>query len=518
MLVDNAVEGDSRVQKQAQAMADAGWDVTLVGSGTPSTRKTDWMLGRATVRVVKVARPLGTHRSKLRWSVRRPLAYSSAGMAQNRSQSVRARRIDLRLKFAALAARRRSGASATAIRLGQVRLLPARVAVKIFGRWVETRTAQMDRLKAVREDATSLLNRAQIRFWHTARGVRCWRRLDPSLWDFEIGLGPTVDRLEPDIIHANDHKMLGVAARAKARAAVRGRAVKVVWDAHEYVPGLAPVPGWPSWLPAQIAYEEEYRGCADAVVTVSPGLAELLRDRHHLAELPAVVMNCPDVAESGRGGDDAVLDVRADCAVGSAPLLVYCGGISQVRGVSLIVEALPDLPGVHVAFVSLHPAGRHAGLADVQKLANDLGVAERFHPLPYVKHWQVPQYIASADAAVSPLHHLPNHEIALSNKFFEYSHARLPLVVSDVRTMAAMVRETGQGEVFRAGNRDDYVRAVRAVLADPQRYRDAYRAPGLLERWTWDAQAAVLDQVYSRLTAAPAVPSQPGEPVVSARD
>jgi hypothetical protein len=121
------------------------------------------------------------------------------------------------------------------------------------------------------------------------------------------------------------------------------------------------------------------------------------------------------------------------------------------------------------------------------------------HILPYVKHWQVVPFLSTADAAVSPLLHLPNHEIALSNKFFEYSHARLPLIVSDVRTMAAMVRKTGQGEVFQAGDRADYVRAVRAVLADPQRYRAAYNAPGLLERWTWSGQAAVLDQVYRGL-------------------
>lgn len=31
MLVDNAVEGDSRVQKAARSAADAGWDVTLIG-------------------------------------------------------------------------------------------------------------------------------------------------------------------------------------------------------------------------------------------------------------------------------------------------------------------------------------------------------------------------------------------------------------------------------------------------------------------------------------------------------
>ena len=80
-------------------------------------------------------------------------------------------------------------------------------------------------------------------------------------------------------------------------------------------------------------------------------------------------------------------------------------------------------------------------------------------------------FLSGADAGVIPIRHFPNHEIALITKFFEYSHARLPIVVSDVKTMAETVRRTGQGEVFEADNLEDFVRAVRAVLADPESYR-----------------------------------------------
>jgi glycogen(starch) synthase len=126
-------------------------------------------------------------------------------------------------------------------------------------------------------------------------------------------------------------------------------------------------------------------------------------------------------------------------------------------------------------------------------------VADRLHVLPYVAHDQVVSFLSSADIGVIPIHHWPNHEIALITKYFEYSHARLPIVVSDVKTMAETTRETGQGEVFRVADLDDYVRAVQAVLADPKRYRSAYDTPGLLDGWTWEAQAVVLDGVYSRL-------------------
>jgi glycosyltransferase involved in cell wall biosynthesis len=168
------------------------------------------------------------------------------------------------------------------------------------------------------------------------------------------------------------------------------------------------------------------------------------------------------------------------------------------------------MPGVHVAFVVNRPDSAYArSLAD---RAAALGAADRVHILPYVPHDQVADFLSGADAGLIPILHYPNHEIALITKFFEYSHARLPLVVSDVKTMAQTVRETGQGEVFVAEDVEDFVRAATAVLADPDRYRAAYDRPGLLEGWSWAAQAATMDRVYRRLLAGDSAVGQAAGP------
>jgi glycogen synthase len=165
--------------------------------------------------------------------------------------------------------------------------------------------------------------------------------------------------------------------------------------------------------------------------------------------------------------------------------------------VGIMVEALPVLDGVHVAFITATP--QSAYVQQLMGRAGELGVRDRVHLLPYVAPEHVVEYVAAADIGVHPTHHHLNHEISLATKFFEYSHARLPIVVSDVRTMSEMVLASGQGEVFRAEDMDDYLRAIRAVLADPERYRAAYDKPGLLDDWTWRKQAEVLDVVYERL-------------------
>ncbi|WP_344173893.1 glycosyltransferase family 4 protein [Pilimelia columellifera] len=424
MLVDNAVEGDSRVQKTARSAAAAGWAVTLLGRADSVARS--WRVGEAKVRLL----PMG-----------------GAG-----------------------------GASVG--RRGRERLRRSRL-VGLLRRPVDL---------------------ALVRFWRWRLGDGAWRRLEPSLWEFEAAYGPAIDALAPDIIHAHDFRMLGVGARAVLRARASGRAAKLVWDAHEFLPGIQPWRDHARWLPAHRGHEREYARHADAVVTVSPELARLLQREHHLPRLPSVVLNAPDIAPGVPitldGGPDTL---RVRCGLGpGVPLLVYSGACAPARGLALAVRALPRLPGAHLALVVNQPDGPHA--RELVALARQLGVADRLRLLDYVPADRVAAALADADAGIIPIQRWPNHEIALITKFFEYAHARLPIVVSDVRVMAATVRDTGQGEVFRADDLDDYVRAVRAVLGDPARYRAAYARAGLLDGWGWSAQARVLNELYTRLT------------------
>ncbi|MEU4380818.1 glycosyltransferase family 4 protein [Micromonospora echinofusca] len=515
MLVDNGVEGDSRVQKTAASAAEAGWDVVLLGRSATGKVQT-WQLGGAEVRLLPMTTSLARppHEFRRHW-VRGPLAYPPTGIAARREQEVRARRADLEARLGALSQARGEGRSSAGLTLSRQLLRGELLATKVSRRWVSLRRRQLSRAQEARKGLATPVDQLYTRFWQTVAGDRAWRRLDPALWDFELAYGPVVDKLRPDLIHANDFRMLGVGARAKLRAAAKGRRVALVWDAHEFLPGIRRWNDSPRWLPANTAHEREYAPYADAVLTVSDGLADLLRERHRLPEQPTVVLNTPSSADAA-GAGDGVPDIRELCGIGpDVPLLVYSGAAAEQRGLGIMVEALTELPDAHVALVVPRPAAPYVKGLVVR--AGELGVAGRVHVLSYVPHHQVVPFLSGASVGVIPIHHWPNHEIALITKFFEYSHARLPLVVSDVRTMAETVRSTGQGEVFRAEDVGDFVRVVRGVLADPGRYREVYERPGLLESWTWEAQARVLDGVYSRLlpdhppapTHGPAVGSAP---------
>jgi glycosyltransferase involved in cell wall biosynthesis len=496
MLVDNNVTPDSRVQKQARSAAERGWDVTLLGHKR-GTGRTRWKLGKAKVQLVEVGTGLAKQRNLMRGGhLRSPLAYHGRDLAAYRVQQVRARKADLSVRRAAARLERDDTSGAIRPRAEQVSLFARRLWLAAARRWVDLRATKTLELYDRRKTMDAPLDRLTTSFWLKAMGDRSWRRLEPGLWEWELAYGPIIDRLRPDIIHANDFRMLGVGARAVMRARAKGRDTKLVWDAHEFLPGIKPWNSHPRWHIAQQAHEREYARQADAVITVSENLADLLVSEHGLATRPTVVLNAPDVGAATTTTKGPSL--RKACGIASAiPLLVYSGTAAPQRGLDIMVEALGVLTDVQIALIV--PAQMSAYVTSLRERAATLSASERLHVLPYVPVDHIVSFLSGADAGVIPILHFPNHEIALITKFLEYSHARLPIVVSDVKTMAETVRRTGQGEVFEAENLDDFVRAVKAVLAAPEHYRQAYDAPGLLEKWTWENSARVLDRIYEQL-------------------
>jgi glycosyltransferase involved in cell wall biosynthesis len=110
-------------------------------------------------------------------------------------------------------------------------------------------------------------------------------------------------------------------------------------------------------------------------------------------------------------------------------------------------------------------------------------------------------YLSNGDVGLIPIHHKLNHEISLITKFGEYMQARLPIVVSDVRTMAAEVKRLGNGEVFIAEDVADFVNAVKKVLADKNKYQSVYTEEVLIER-SWELQAENLVKIYNQIANA----------------
>ncbi|MEE4541709.1 glycosyltransferase [Streptomyces sp. V4-01] len=483
----------------ARAAQEAGYQVTLIGrapTGAPGAPgapgPTPGGGPRLAVRRVPVAGILGTHRARrprpcLRW----PLAYRSAEAYDHRTALRAAGRSLLTTRAAELALVHRPLPLLAAARTGY--------ALAWFGHglravWVRARAAQHRAAVHRRRHPGTRLDDLTASLTRLLMGRRAWRRLDPGLLDEEIAYGPVLDAVRPHLIHALGHRALGVAIRAALRAEATGHRVEVVWDAPPRTPGE----NRRATIAAE-THERRFAREADGVVTVGDRLAAELRDRHGLSTVPAVARNTPPLAERPDGpGTAPAPGVRARCHLGpDVPLLVHTGPVTADRGPATVVEALPKLYDLHAAFVVPDPSAADVGA--LRARAAQLGVHARLHVLPYVPVEEIPSFLASADIGVLPVHQLPHHQPVLASRYFEYAHARLPVVVSDVRAMAAATLELGNGEVFRAGDTADFVRAVGAVLTNPRRYRKAYERVDILRQWSWQTESAPLLDLYARL-------------------
>ncbi|HAM44150.1 MAG TPA: hypothetical protein DCM67_03865 [Propionibacteriaceae bacterium] len=309
---------------------------------------------------------------------------------------------------------------------------------------------------------------------------------------FNVVFAEALAALKPTVIHVHDVAPLPAAIAYASASRLRGRPVRVIYDAHECIPEQ--IKSFPDsdYYRARVHLERNYIRDADFVMTVSPQIARLLKRTYKLPQLPAVVTNAPNA-------DRATDAPNLRAAVGlseDTPLVVYSGWIAEARGVDDAVRALVKLPEVHLAVVT---NTQKQGAANVTKIARKLGVSDRVHFTDYVPPSQVTAYLASADVGLIPLKAGGHLDLSLPTKYREYIHAGLPLVVSNNKAMAKEVRTTGVGEVFRSGSVTGLAQRIATVLEDPGPYRAAI-TPDLLYTYSWEAQREVLGQCYLKLS------------------
>ena len=168
-------------------------------------------------------------------------------------------------------------------------------------------------------------------------------------------------------------------------------------------------------------------------------------------------------------------------------LLMQGAFMDRDRGALDAVRAMVHLPELHLALIGAGPEHAEAG-----PLAERLGVADRVHVHERMPYDQLRRCTAAADIGLSldrPT--VDNFRFSLPNKLFDFLHAGLPVVCSDLPVAGRFVRENATGEVALSAEGDEAIaqeiaQAVRRVLSSPP-------AKDLLaevaERHHWEAHA-----------------------------
>jgi glycosyltransferase involved in cell wall biosynthesis len=308
-------------------------------------------------------------------------------------------------------------------------------------------------------------------------------------------------RISPRFIHTFNSAAIGIGRNYRDRFSRDGHHVAWFHDFPEYTPGHQFVDDRQSlsqpdqeWREVVVGHEAAHAPHSDASFTVSGEIAEMLARDYALPVPPQVLLNVPRLSDFDPKYEPTVRQTLR--LLPEVPLFVYSGGVTALRGIETLISALGRFPSAHLAIVTNTKSAHLASLID---LARRQGIVSRLHLLPYVAPARISSFLRDATAGVHPLTHYGNGEVALPNKLFDYLHAGLPVVVSDVRAMRNIVSGRRLGVVFTAGDPAELAKALKAVTDDRNTIKDniANNRP-FLHECAWETQERRLLDVYEK--------------------
>lgn len=289
-------------------------------------------------------------------------------------------------------------------------------------------------------------------------------------------------RLRPDHVSCHNALMLPV-----AWAASRFSGATLEYLPHELETERAGLGGFSKKLTKLV--ERLFIHSARHVVVVCDPICDWYRSAYGLENLH-VVRNVPErsaveirpLTEPEFRGRFSIPD--------TATLFIYQGQISYGRGVEELLEIFANLDREksHIVFMG-YTEGGYQELIDeaVSKNAN-------IHFQPAVPRDQIVSYSAGADVGIFIVKNAPlSYRYALPNKFFEWAHAGVPVLVSDnLEYLSQLVEDD---ELGWSSPLDGIKAKIREVSdSDLETYVEnvrRYAAPAV-----WDSDAKIFAEVY----------------------
>ena len=144
---------------------------------------------------------------------------------------------------------------------------------------------------------------------------------------------------------------------------------------------------------------------------------------------------------------------------GTAPRLVYAGGLGRTYDLATVLDAAAVLDGA-----TLDIAGRGDGESVLRRRIAEKGLSSRVRMHGYLDDAALRDLFASCDIGVVPMR--DDSFVGVPNKVADYSAAGLAVVSSLGGECAALLERWGAGVWYRPGDARSLAAAVRAVPRD----------------------------------------------------
>ncbi len=286
------------------------------------------------------------------------------------------------------------------------------------------------------------------------------------------------------ILHVHDLKPLPVAVLLKLFSL--GKA-QIIYDCHEYETEVQAYNSNASLKKTAKLIESFCLKYVFEVICVTRPIAEAYVQDYGI-RLPKLVMNCPYKNDSKKNNI-----FRQKFSISDEQLIfLYQGGIIKGRGVEESIEVFNQL-GHEFVLVFL-------GFGDLVPEVQE--AAKRNNRIFYheaVSSDILIDYSSSADFGLCFINNIcKSYFYSLPNKFFEYIHARIPIIVNPMYELKTITTMYNLGLVS-ADESLDSIKSVIREIASLERSKFNNGLDLAAKKFCWEEQEKIIFEIYRKL-------------------
>jgi len=304
---------------------------------------------------------------------------------------------------------------------------------------------------------------------------------------YEIGVLKFILAEKPKVVYCNDLDTLGIGYYAAKIVKA-----KVIYDSHEiFLDGsrYSQATRLRKWL--WRSTEKKLITKVKNVIVTTDYRKKLIEENYQINNVN-VIRNChPKTAYKKHNLFRSEFNIPE-----TIPILLYQGGLTEVRGIFTIVDIVEEIDNIAMIFMGM---GK-----DLERLATYIK-SKNIEDKIFVKNAVAPaeliKYTSSADIGLQLLQNInANHYSTISNKIFEYMTAGLAIVASDFPEIRKIVLGYNIGKVIDPSSNEDIKLAIESIISDSKllnTMKSNSQNAAILN--TWELEEVKLKEIISKV-------------------
>ncbi len=283
-----------------------------------------------------------------------------------------------------------------------------------------------------------------------------------------------------DIFLANDLDTL-----AANFAAAKLRRKPLVYDSHELYTEVPELVTRPHKQRIWLKLEKYVFPKLKYTYTVCASISDYYFKKYGIR--PAVVRNIPTCKNSAQ-----IIFVPK---ISDKKIILYQGALNMGRGIEYVVEAMSFIEDA--VFVII---GTGTIDADLKQRVSELALNEKVMFLGRIPSEQLSAYTRQASVGVSVEQNIGlNYYFALPNKLFDYIHAEIPVLVSDLPEMRRIVETHKIGEITNDFSPENLAIMLKAMLSDDYKKTLINNILQAKKQLCWESESQVLKRIFYQI-------------------